>query len=156
MFSLKKSSALFVAIAALTFYPLVACAGEGNLVTEKQNEEGKLKSVKIKLDGEKEKKTLEGDYDEVQIDSSGDSELTMKGTAKTVELDVSGSGEIDLTELEAEEVDLNLSGSGEVHIRASKRFDLNASGSGDIYLYGKGLIKSRSFTGSVKLHDKRK
>lgn len=160
MFSLKKSSAFVIAFAAISFFPLAACAGEkgGNLVTESKKEvEGKeLKSVKIKLHGNKGKKTLEGDYDEVEIDASGSTDLVMKGTANSVEVDVSGSADIDLSELDAETVDLNLSGSADVHVKANKSFKINASGSGHLYLYGKGSIKRQSYTGSVKVHDKRK
>jgi hypothetical protein len=79
--------------------------------------------------------TIEGySKDRLEVELSGSSEVTAKGVAKTVELDIGGSGEADLGGVAAEGADVDISGSGEAIIAPKDWATLDISGSGEVHL----------------------
>ena len=62
------------------------------------------------------------------------SRCAARRAGSTVDLD--GSGDADLGELEADEARVNVGGSGDADVRADKRLDVNVDGSGDVRYHG--------------------
>ena len=66
-------------------------------------------------------------------------------------LDLSGSGDIDVYEVDGNSLDLENSGSGDININdlfLTSTIDIELYGSGDIIVYGKALIGNYDLTGS--------
>ncbi|HEY8574671.1 GIN domain-containing protein [Phenylobacterium sp.] len=79
--------------------------------------------------------TIEGyRQDRLVLDMSGNAEVTARGQARELDVDISGSGEAELGQLSAEDAEVEISGSGEAVIAPTKSARLNVSGSGEITL----------------------
>ncbi len=83
------------------------------------------------------------------VSGSGDMYIH-KGSAKFSELKLSGSGEIDLSNLITDANTSHVSGSGKIVINVIKSLEAFISGSGDIYYYGNPHIDSK-ISGSGKV-----
>ena len=70
----------------------------------------------------------------LRLDVSGRSEVTASGEADDVTLDLSGSGEVDLSALKIKGADVEISGSADASIAPTERAQLDISGSGDVRL----------------------
>jgi hypothetical protein len=78
---------------------------------------------------------IEGyNQDSLNIDVSGAGEVTAEGRVKTIAIDVSGSGDVDLGRLKAEGADVEISGAGDVTIAPTEWAKLDVSGMGDVRL----------------------
>lgn len=93
------------------------------------------------------------DYDQpdlmVRIDGSGD--VAAAGRTETVELDIHGSGEADLSGLETRDADVEISGSGEAAVGPTGAARITISGSGDVDLTRRpaSLVQNVSGSGDV-------
>lgn len=87
----------------------------------------------------------------IAISGSGDVEAT--GRAQAVDLDVSGSGEADLTSLTVVDADVDVSGSGEVDVGPSGRATIDISGSGDVDLTRRPASVQSTISGSGDVND---
>ena len=74
--------------------------------------------------------------DAFEVRSDGSSDIALRGTAGRLTVDLDGSGDADLGELEADEASVNVGGSGDADVRAAKRLDVNVDGSGDVRYHG--------------------
>ena len=81
---------------------------------------------------------------------SGFGELIAKGTADTVEAEVTGSGDLDAGLLLSKNARVENSGSGDVTVNASKTLSVTISGSGDVSSIGEARVTSK-ITGSGKM-----
>lgn len=90
------------------------------------------------------------DYDQPSLTlvASGSGDLTVSGAAKSVAVTVTGSGDVDLSDLLAEDADVNASGSGDVRIAPSGAAKLALSGSGDVDLSTRPTSLTQTITGS--------
>ena len=70
----------------------------------------------------------------LRLDVSGRGEVTATGEAEDVTLDLSGSGEVDLSALKTKAADVEISGSADAIIAPTERAQLDISGSGDVRL----------------------
>jgi hypothetical protein len=70
----------------------------------------------------------------LKLDLSGDAEVTASGETDLVELDVSGSGDVDLGSLKAKGANVDASGSSDVVIAPTDWAKLDISGMGDVRL----------------------
>ncbi len=77
---------------------------------------------------------LAGDALDIRVSGAGD--ITAKGHAGRLTVDVSGSGDADLADLEADEARVDLSGAGDADVRAARRLDADVSGAGDLAYRG--------------------
>lgn len=79
--------------------------------------------------------TIDGyKQDVLDLRISGSADVTAVGEAKTVKLDITGSGQADLGHLDAEAAQVDISGSGEASIAPAKSADIRISGNGKIDL----------------------
>lgn len=72
--------------------------------------------------------------DQLTLSISGDGDVTAHGSAKTVQLTISGSGNADLGSLTTEGAQVTISGSGEAKVAPKTWAKLDISGSGDVDL----------------------
>lgn len=90
------------------------------------------------------------DYDQprLNLSISGSGDVTARGEARTVQVDVSGSGDIDLAALATVDADVRVSGSGDVRVGPTGRADIDVSGSGDVDLTRRADTIRRNVSGS--------
>lgn len=108
-----------------------------------------LEALALYGSGDVEIVNLDGDVFEGTIAGSGN--LIIQGKVREVELQISGSGEIDAQSLIAEEAFVKISGSGDVKVFAEENFDGRVSGSGSIYYYGEPKSLSTNVSGSGRI-----
>jgi hypothetical protein len=72
--------------------------------------------------------------DRLSLDLSGSSEVEATGEVRLVEVEISGSGEVELAGLTTKEAEVDISGSGEATIAPTERANIEISGSGDVTL----------------------
>jgi hypothetical protein len=87
------------------------------------------------------------DADALAIRVSGAGDITARGRADRLTLDVSGSGDADLADVVAREARVDLSAAGDADVRAQQRLDADVSGAGDLAYRGDPQV-SRHVTGS--------
>ena len=88
----------------------------------------------------------------LQIDSSGASKISVSGEAGDLIVDVSGAGKIDAENLKSERVTIDASGASSVSVYAVTELKADASGASKIIYSGspKELVKKISGASSVK------
>lgn len=74
------------------------------------------------------------DQDELDLAVTGSGNVTAKGKARALKLDISGSGDVDAGGLAADSADADISGSGKAAIAPASAADLRISGDGEIDL----------------------
>lgn len=115
---------------------------------------------------------INGDELELTIDGSGDIQLAnllyetlnllvrasgdikLSGKAKTVNAEITGSGDINAKMVKAGEAHVLISGCGDCHIFASNKANIKINGSGDVNLFGNPPIVRQliNATGLVREH----
>lgn len=90
------------------------------------------------------------DYDQprLNLSISGSGDVTARGETRSVQVDVSGSGDIDLAALATVDADVRVSGSGDVRVGPTGRADIDVSGSGDVDLTRRADTIRRNVSGS--------
>jgi hypothetical protein len=90
------------------------------------------------------------DYDQPQLNLmlSGSGDVTGRGAARTVRIDVSGAGDVDLTALNTVDADVQVSGSGDVRVGPTGKAVVDISGSGDVDLTRRAAEVRRTLSGS--------
>jgi hypothetical protein len=89
---------------------------------------------------------IENDAFEVSV--SGSADVYAAGTTGTLDASVSGSGDLDLRKLTAQEAKVRVSGSGDADVTVVRRIDAQVSGSGDVTYRGDPDQLSTSVSGS--------
>ena len=67
---------------------------------------------------------------------SGSGNIALSGVTKDFEATISGSGDIEAYDLEADNVEATVSGSADIQVTANKSIKARVSGSGDISYKG--------------------
>lgn len=86
--------------------------------------------------------------DSLALRISGDGGVTAHGSAKSVTLDISGSGDADLSGLATDGADVKISGSGQAKVGPKAWAKLDISGSGDVTLLSHPSRLESHVTGS--------
>lgn len=73
---------------------------------------------------------------DVDIDVSGISSVSLRGTCDTLTVDLAGMGELDARELKCRHVEADMGGMGEMSVYASESIEADAEGMGSIEVYG--------------------
>lgn len=76
------------------------------------------------------------------ITGSGDLRIGDRFNCSVLELEISGSGKAELSELEATRAKVKISGSGDSYVRVGEELDVNITGSGTVYYRGTPRVKS--------------
>ena len=78
---------------------------------------------------------LASDNTTVRLNGAG--RITVSGTAKNLDANISGSGDLDATQLTASDLKIASSTSGRIIIRAMRTADIKQNGAGDVRIIGK-------------------
>jgi hypothetical protein len=81
---------------------------------------------------------------------SGSGNLHFAGTAETLGLNISGSGEIDAADLAVKTSAVHISGSGKIATQVSDQLDVHISGAGEVIYLGEPEV-NQSISGSGKV-----
>lgn len=89
--------------------------------------------------------------DDFRIDTSGASSIQVSGETKTLEVEMSGAGEVDAKDLRAQKVSATSSGAASADVYASEELSASVSGAGNINYYGnpKVLKEDKSGAGNI-------
>ena len=90
----------------------------------------------------------------LRIDLAGNADVTAKGEADVVELDISGSAEADLGGIKAKGAEVDIAGSGEATIAPTDWAKVDISGSGDVTLTTHPAKLDTDISGSGSIHQK--
>ena len=82
-------------------------------------------------------------FDDLGITVSGSGDLILAGSAKNLNLKVSGSSNLRAFDMPCDTARIMISGSGDVQMSVNKLLDVNISGSGDLIYKGNPSIISR-------------
>ena len=98
---------------------------------------------------------LELDVQHLGIDCSGGSKLKLSGTAKDVDVDISGAVDLFAYDFPAENYKLSISGAGKAEINVSKNLKVDISGAASVYYKGSptNISQDVSGAGTVKKVD---
>ena len=91
------------------------------------------------------------DQDELNVDVSGSGNVTAKGKARALKLDISGSGDVDAGSLASDSADADISGSGKASIAPASAADLRISGDGEIDLMSHPSKVTSDVSGSGRI-----
>ena len=105
-----------------------------------------LEAVTLSGSGNVEVVALKSDIFECSISGSGNIEV--EGEVQEVDFKISGSGEIQAEDLEADDAYVKISGSGDVRLQARESLEARVSGSGSIYYSGNPNSLSTNVSGS--------
>lgn len=87
---------------------------------------------------------------EASVTGSGDIEVENNITIDRLNVDISGSGEVDFERVTAKIANVNLTGSGEIKFQVSETLKARITGSGKIYYRGNPTVQ-QDISGSGKL-----
>lgn len=97
----------------------------------------------VKLDAELQYKTIE-------LDLSGGGEVALRGSASDVHIDGSGATRITASGLQARSIEADFSGAARADLRASESLDLDVSGAGHVRYWGNPRV-TQDVSGAVKI-----
>ena len=96
---------------------------------------------------------IEGyNQDKLGLDITGDAEVTVKGEAKSLGLDLAGSGNADLSGLKVTDADVNMEGSGQATVGPTGAANVQISGSGEVTLLNRPSRLESNISGSGAIH----
>jgi hypothetical protein len=109
-----------------------------------------VEAVRIRGSSDVDVKGLAGERFELEVDGSGDAKAS--GKVGSVVAKVSGSGDLNLSDVEARDATVEISGSGDVDVWATESVAVSVAGSGDVTYKGdpKKVTKSVAGSGSVR------
>lgn len=90
---------------------------------------------------------------EVSSSISGSGDIRLSGTAHNHTIHISGSGDVDGSNLRSQACEVHISGSGDCQVYADEDLTVSSSGSGDVYYRGRPRVKAR-VSGSGKVEPK--
>ena len=82
---------------------------------------------------------LAADAFDIRVSGAGD--LEAAGRVQRLDVDISGAGDADLTELTAADAHVELRGSGDAEVHATDRLDAEVSGAGDLAYRGRPTLR---------------
>ncbi|TAG11093.1 MAG: DUF2807 domain-containing protein [Sphingobacteriia bacterium] len=94
------------------------------------------------------------DFDRIAATSlaiSGSGKIILKGKTDNLGIQISGSGGVDCAALIAKDVEVQISGSGTVNVHADETLEANISGSGNINYSGNAKNVTKHTAGSGKI-----
>jgi len=93
--------------------------------------------------------------DKLDVEISGDGDVSVTGEARAVALNISGSGSADLGALKAKDADVEIDGSGDATLSPTDSAKIDISGSGDVTLLTRParLESNVSGSGTVEQRD---
>lgn len=91
---------------------------------------------------------------ELRLSIRGSGSVAATGTARTVRLEISGSGSGRLKNLIAQSAEVDIRGSGDAEVTAQADADVSISGSGDADVYGRPTMRRSEIRGSGSINQR--
>jgi hypothetical protein len=89
--------------------------------------------------------------EDMNIDLSGSGKVMLRGKANNLLINISGSGRMELGDLNAKNCKIDISGSGKCYVDVDEKLEVRISGSGTVYYTGNPLVSEKiSGSGSVR------
>jgi carbon monoxide dehydrogenase subunit G len=88
------------------------------------------------------------DQPQLRLGIRGSGSVSATGTAQSVNLDISGTGDATLKGLVTQSAKIDIRGSGNAQITAQISADVSISGSGNIELFGNGVLRRSEIRGN--------
>jgi hypothetical protein len=110
----------------------VQVQGSGNVIGENRFVIGDLE-IKITGSGDV---SLEAEADDMNVYISGSGDLELEGVADDVKYRIDGSGDVRAFGLECQTADIDVSGSGDLEVWVLELLRVHIDGSGDVYYKG--------------------
>jgi hypothetical protein len=92
--------------------------------------------------------------DEFNVEASGAGSIELAGETKTLEVGMSGVGELDAKELHAQNVKVTISGAAHADVYATEALQANVSGAGNVNYYGNPKSVSEDTNGAGTISKK--
>jgi len=108
-----------------------------------------LQSIRAAGSGTVSAKGLKGDRLKIKV--SGSAEITASGTVDKVTVGISGSAEVDVSEVIASEVEIDVSGSARVDAHATTTAEVDLSGSASVCIRGNPTNRNVCKSGSGRV-----
>lgn len=106
------------------------------------------RTLDVELSGAS-KSVIDSDWDRVNVDLSGASNLTLLGQGLTIAGELSGASRIDAFDYPVDNVDLDLSGGSNARVLVDKTLKVNASGGSTLRYRGTPELRSNISGGST-------
>lgn len=106
------------------------------------------RTLDVELSGAS-KSVIDSDWDRVNVDLSGASNLTLLGQGLTIAGELSGASRIDAFDYPVDNVDLDLSGGSNARVLVGKTLRVNASGGSTLRYRGTPELRSNISGGST-------
>lgn len=90
--------------------------------------------------------------DRLNLDLSGNADVSASGEARSVALTISGSANADLAELKTRAANVDIEGSGDATVAPTETANIDISGSGDVTLLTHPKTLESNISGSGSLH----
>jgi len=95
--------------------------------------------------------TMELNSPKITAEVTGAGKLILKGEAKDLNIDGTGSSDFRCFDLQAENVDVDITGAGDAEVFASVKLDVTVSGAGSVKYKGNAAVSQKvSGSGSVR------
>jgi hypothetical protein len=78
--------------------------------------------------------------DDFEVRSEGSADIGLAGAVRRLAVDMEGSGDADLADLDAREAHVSVDGSGDADVRAAQRLAIELDGSGDVRYHGDPVV----------------
>ncbi len=85
--------------------------------------------------------------DSFDLDIAGSGKVSLSGTAKKIDISISGAGSVDSNSLVSNDVGVSIAGAGNVNVNAVENLDVSISGSGKVIYSGEPTV-TQSVAGS--------
>lgn len=90
------------------------------------------------------------DYDDIDVQLSGNGRIELEGTGGELNAQISGSGDIVALDCPIREAEVHISGSGSAKVDVQQKLKAQISGSGEVYYEGDPVVESE-ISGSGKI-----
>jgi len=104
--------------------------------------------TRFRIEGSSDLRIQDYDQDVLDIAINGSGDVEGAGRAATLTLDIGGSGDADLSDLELSDARVTIRGSGDARVGATGSVEAELSGSGDLDLTDRPARLTQSVTGS--------
>ena len=106
------------------------------------------------LDGSGDLQIRDYDQPSLYIGVRGSGDVEASGRTETVEVDIAGSGEVDLSGLETRDADVEIRGSGEAMVGPTGAARITIAGSGDVELTRRPASLTQNISGSGDVRER--